>query len=89
MTDPANPHSYIGGWVLYATRCGHPIAYGDTELDCRFFWHEFDHGTMTGPSVDTDKHSDVRLATQADLDALRRGDNCALCSLDTTPAPGR
>lgn len=52
MTDPANPHGYVGGWVLYATRCGHPIAYsGETETECRFFWHHFDHGPMTGPSV--------------------------------------
>ncbi|MDI6104831.1 hypothetical protein QLQ12_40215 [Actinoplanes sp. NEAU-A12] len=85
MTDPANLAGYVGGWVLYATRCGHPISYGPTEYDCRFMWHDFDHGPMTGASVDTERHSDTRLATQADLDALRRGDSCDLCSLNTTP----
>lgn len=73
--------------MLYATRCGHPIYYNDDEFPCRLIWHEFDHGDMTGPSVDTATHSDVRPATQADLDSIRRGDSCALCSLDTTPAP--
>ncbi|MEU2169504.1 hypothetical protein ACH47V_27225 [Micromonospora chersina] len=85
MIDPANPHGYTGGWVLYATRCGHPIHYANTEFDCRLIWYEFDHGPMTGPSVDAATHSDVRLATQADLDAIRRGDSCELCSLDTKP----
>lgn len=89
MTDPANPHGYIGGWVLYATRCGHPLYYGETEFDCRLIWHDFDHGPMTGPSVDTETHSDTRLATQADLDSIRRGDSCELCSLDTTPVASR
>lgn len=84
VIDSANPDGYIGGWVLYATRCGHPIYYGNTEFDCRLIWHEFDHGPMTGPSVGTATHSDVRLATQADLDAIRRGDSCEQYSLETT-----
>jgi hypothetical protein len=87
VIDPANPHGYVGGWVLYATRCGHPLAHGDTEADCRAFWHDFDHGPMTGPSVDTAQHSATRLATRADLEALRRGDGCPSCSLATTAAP--
>ncbi|RZU46603.1 hypothetical protein EV385_6678 [Krasilnikovia cinnamomea] len=87
MTDPANPQGYVGGWVLFATRCGHPLAYAYTESGCTFFWHDFDHGSMTGPSVDTERHSATRLATQDDLDVLRRGDSCELCSLDTTPRP--
>jgi hypothetical protein len=37
----------------------------------------------------TATHSDVRPATQADIDSIRRGDSCELCSLDTTPVPGR
>lgn len=85
VPDPANPHDYVGGWTLYATRCGHPISHADTEQDCLFFWHDFDHGHEAGPSTDTERHSSTRPATRADLDALRRGDSCDLCRLDTTP----
>lgn len=85
MLDPANPHGYVGGWTLYATRCGHPISHGETEQDCLFFWHDFDfdfdHGHGAGPSKDTERHSGTRPATQSDLDALRRGDSCNLCNL--------
>jgi hypothetical protein len=88
MTDPANPHGHIGGWVVYATRCGHPFYYADTELQCRLLWHDFDHGPMTGPSVETEEYSATRLATQSDIDSIRRGESCQLCSLDTTPVDG-
>ncbi|MEV6801391.1 hypothetical protein AB0M91_24060 [Micromonospora rifamycinica] len=89
MTDPANPDGYIGGWVPYATRCGHPLHYAQTEFDCRLVWHDFDHGPMTGPPVDTGTHSDTRLATQADLDSIRHGDCYELCILDTTSVASR
>lgn len=75
--------------MLYATRCGHPLYYNDDEFACRLFWHDFDHGDMTGPSVDTDRYSDVRPATQADIESIRRGDSCDLCNVDTDPVPGR
>lgn len=76
MTDPANPHGYVGGWVLYATRCGHPLSYADTQLQCALFWHDYDQDDEAG---DLPQHSDTRPATQADVDAIRRGDACELC----------
>jgi hypothetical protein len=85
MTDPANPNGYAGDWLVYATRCGHPLFYVDTELQAQLMWHHFDHGMMNGPSVQTERHSAVRLATRSDVETLRRGDSCESCSLDTTP----
>lgn len=85
MTDPANPAGYVGGWVLYATACGHPLVYAETQLQAQMAWHDLGFDEDHESAADLPP-AETRLATHDDLAALRRGDACEACRVSPDPA---
>lgn len=78
-----DPPGYVGGWILYATGCGHPLYYANTQLRCQMAWHDL--------GFDQDHESAARLPA-ADTRVSPRtttSRHCAAATCRVTPDPAR